>query len=348
MKFAPNLPLMFLSLLISLALWVSVFIRQTPGEAWIPLKVHVSNVPPHLYVDRDDPNADLGGISLKFVAPEDSLSDLQNHPPDINVNLETGRVGIYRYPATLSPRGAEKYLASTSPTTIQVKLEPIIERASVPIEVERTGSLQDPTLAVDGLNPTPASATIKGPQSVVESVVKCQAFFDLSKVTPDDTTPRTLTLQPVNSQGQDLGSKDLTVVPQVATVTAILTARPQSQTAFVNPVFVGQVATGYETDSYEVDPPSVVISGNPTLLAKVTTISTEPIDVNGLAADRVFRVRLRVPFHIQLRTRLSYVTVRYHVRPNPSYHAGSGAPSNPSNDFPSTVPPLSGSRRGGN
>lgn len=350
MKFAPNIPLMFLSLLISVALWLVVFIKQEPDEEPIPLKVHVSNVPPGLYVDTDDPNGDIGGIRLNFKGPKDAIDDLQQHPPDINVNLGTGRAGIYRYPASLSPSSAERFLASTNPLTVQVKMEPIIERPNVPVEVERYGSMQDPNLVIDRLPVAPSTVTVKGPQSVVNSVVKCQALFDISNVTPGDPRPRTVTLQAVNSMGQDLGAKDLTITPQVATVETIITARPQSQTAFISPVFVGQVAPGYESDGYEVDPPSIVISGNPDLLSKVTSISTEPIDVNGLAADRVFRVRLRVPLHIQLRTRSTSVTVRYHVKSNPSYRTGAALPQSGRgpDDFPSTVPPLSGSRRGGN
>ena len=55
----------------------------------------------------------------------------------------------------------------------------------------------------------------------------------------------------------------------------------------------GKLAPGYYLEPVEANPPSATIFGDPSVLAGVTTVETEPIDVTGLASTSVRPVFLR-------------------------------------------------------
>ena len=63
----------------------------------------------------------------------------------------------------------------------------------------------------------------------------------------------------------------------------------------IRPVIQGKLAPGYFLEPVEVNPPSATLVGEPSQLAAVASVETEPIDVNGLSATAVRQVSLRAP-----------------------------------------------------
>ena len=345
MRIAPNFPLMMFSLLISISLWLVVFAKDKAPPEPIFVKVDYTGLNQEKWhIDHDDPNASLDEIKLYFTGPEDRLDDIKRNPPEVyvSVDLTEPKEGTKLYSAHLTPTRYEQYAVKDAPLQIRVKLESVISN-TVPVEISPEGGLKDPNLDVD-LQFSPEKVTVTGPRSQVERVVKCVGNLDVSQISPE-AGRQAVSIQAIDSNKEVV---DVKIGSPYISVTPILTARPQNKTALVNVPIFGQPGAGYMTDGYDFTPTSVLLSGKPAVLARISTIDTEPVDVTGLTMDKVFRVRLTVPLQIQLKTRSPYVTVRYHVRPNPSYRGAPPASSTGSSDFPSTMPPLSGSRRGGN
>jgi YbbR domain-containing protein len=130
------------------------------------------------------------------------------------------------------------------------------------------------------------------------------------------------TLTPRDSHGVDIrgvriepGNVDVRVNIAQQEVTLALTIVPQ---------FQGVVADGYNLISIVTDPPAMAITGPLEQLQALTSVTTEPIDINGLRADLTRAVRLRMPGGLQA-TRDS-VSVRLRIVPQQGEIAFSVAP----------------------
>jgi YbbR domain-containing protein len=79
------------------------------------------------------------------------------------------------------------------------------------------------------------------------------------------------------------------------------------------PQLQGSVAEGFSLIAVTPDPPAIAISGPLESLQSLGTLSTEPIDLNGLRADLTRSVRLRLPQGVT--SPRDSVTVRLKVAP---------------------------------
>ena len=57
----------------------------------------------------------------------------------------------------------------------------------------------------------------------------------------------------------------------------------------------GTPAPGFALEAIGVDPAYVTIVGLPEVLAEITSVTTEPISIDGLSADETFEVELQLP-----------------------------------------------------
>ncbi len=336
-----NLPFMLFSILISMMLWFVVFARDLPAPKPIRLKVTYPNL------DQDkwyvDPERSPGRVVLKFFGPSDSLQEVEDRGPTVDVDISNPREGTYRYPAELNPNTYQKLL-SNQVIRVPITLEKVLQ-STVPVEVKRKGLLSDPNLKVV-MRVSPPKVVVSGPRSIVDKVTHCRAWIDLSQVDPLNPDTQFVTLTALDDS--DTPYRQVRIVPVQVAITPSLTAQPAEKLALVVPQIVGQPAAGFLPAPYRYEPTSIEVTGDPEDLARLTVIPTEPIDVNGLTADKVFRVRLRVPPKLKLKDR-GVITILYRVRPDPSYHPGKGPSRKPpaDNGFPSTVPPLNGAKGGG-
>jgi YbbR domain-containing protein len=73
---------------------------------------------------------------------------------------------------------------------------------------------------------------------------------------------------------------------------------------------------GYRVTSITVDPMTVVISGDPTALAKITTITLPPVDLSGRTSDAVFQIA--IPYPPGITGNPGNARVVYSISANPS------------------------------
>jgi YbbR domain-containing protein len=75
-------------------------------------------------------------------------------------------------------------------------------------------------------------------------------------------------------------------------------------------------ATGYRITNVTVDPVTVVLSGAPDALAKITTLTLSPVDLSGATSDKTFQVQINFPPDITGSVAIAKVT--YSISANPS------------------------------
>jgi YbbR domain-containing protein len=96
-------------------------------------------------------------------------------------------------------------------------------------------------------------------------------------------------------------------------VTPVLIPSPEEKTASILARFKGRVAPGFEQAGYRLERETVTLTGPSYALATISSVETQPIDIEGLSGNREFVAPLRLPPGVTA-TRPSKVKVRVLVR----------------------------------
>lgn len=284
-----------------------------------------------------------GGLVLSQTTqdfPGNVPIQISNAPADVIVLSNPGSVTRVRYvaPADLGLRidsatfQASVDLAGVQPTGERVSLDVTVEAVDPRIQVldfepraivltlDRVSTKTVPIRAV--LGPIPSgldtgdptvdaeTATVSGPQSVVERVTEAQAriVVDASGIDVNQL----VSLLPVDANGEVLTPVD--VEPAEVRVRVPVFTDRRSKTLPVKPNVVGTAAAGFDVASIEVDPPVVSVEGDANDLAALDRADTLPISITGASSQVVLVVALALPDGVQA-LGSSTVTVTVKLRP---------------------------------
>ena len=164
MSLRPNIPIMVVSVLISVTLWLVVYARDLAEP--LRLHLHVNYIgldTDNYYVDRD-PNVNQSVANIKFLGPAERLDEIKDNLPTVEVDLSQAKEGKGSYQGRLNPISDENYLLDKD-ITIRVLVEKRIRR-DVRVEVKPVGTLTDQSLALDSSRVQPRTATVIGPVSM--------------------------------------------------------------------------------------------------------------------------------------------------------------------------------------
>ena len=187
-------------------------------------------------------------------------------------------------------------IVSVVPDSVRVEADRVDVR-SVPVEVDR-GTVPE-GLEIDEPVVSADTAEVRGPASVVSQVDRAVAFVEIpaSGINVNEPVPLTL----VDIAGQPVGTGQLEVDPEVVSVQIEVRAVETETTVAVRPnIESGTPAPGFALEAIGVDPAYVTIVGLPEVLAEITSVTTEPISIDGLSADETFEVELQLPDDVTL------------------------------------------------
>jgi YbbR domain-containing protein len=180
-----------------------------------------------------------------------------------------------------------------TPQQVTVTLD-VLDQRTVPVfldrgEVPPTLELGTPVLSADNV-------TARGPRSLVSQVVRAEArvAIDASGIDVNEQVH----LQAVDAAGQPVSSVELT--PDTISVQIPVATQETSKTVPVQPRIAGSPAAGFQISQVVVNPPTVTLRGTPDKLADLIEVTTEPISVQGLTANRDFTARPVLPNGVRL------------------------------------------------
>ena len=168
--------------------------------------------------------------------------------------------------------------------------------------------------------PTPCVTTFSGPATWADGLT---AKVDLpGTVEQNSRDYPSIQVQLIQANGQAL---DLTKQTQPlvrydpSTVTIHYEAKPGTtlrQVVLVDAPPTQRPPPGYRITNVTVDPVTVVISGPPEVLAKITTITLPAVDLSGSTSTKTFQVSITYPDPAVVGPQLARVT--YTITPNPN------------------------------
>ncbi len=293
--FVRDLPLKAAALAIALLLWVAA-VEAAPREKveWFPGRVPVERPEiPAGYVLRGQ----LGDVRVLVRAPEATFDKIAQQ--DLRATIDAADLDAARD----EPQDAMIHVSASDPRVAVVQVDP----ASISVRLER---LVTRTLAIQVrfANSPPrefqpgvpalsaAEVAVTGPQSLVGSVAAVYATLRFGD-TPVDLSQ---SAQAVAVDAAGAVVDGVRVEPAAVQVTVPVLSTASTRTLPVLWTIRGIVANGYWIQRITTDPVAVTVRGDQTLLASLERIETAPIDVNGLTANRSYRVALVLPAGVTL------------------------------------------------
>lgn len=277
--FRRNLLKKLIALIVAFFMWVFVMDDQDPainGSYVVPLTM--SNVPyEYLAV------CDIKTVQLETRAARSKFVKYDSNAFRVYANLDGLEEGDHQIsPQVVMPQGFE--LIETRPTTINVKLDPLIER-QMPAEFIVKGSIASDAVITD-TRKSMEFVTVVGPKSFVDKVARVYGTVKLS----DNSSSFEMQV-PMNAVDEnDNVISRVRVVPSVITISFDIESGLKKRIIPVVPEL--SVAEGWEISKITVEPSQMEISGAESVINSIVTLKTVAFTVQ--TGQRFFKGTLKL------------------------------------------------------
>ncbi|MBO4298278.1 MAG: hypothetical protein J5998_05720, partial [Clostridia bacterium] len=165
-----------------------------------------------------------------------------------------------------------------TPSAVEVAIESLDSRY-VPVNVEFTGDVSDSYwYNISRINPT--QVTVSGPSSIVQTIVSARAQIDVTDMTSSYVRSAQLTL--LDDQGREVSNS--LARPSITVGMINIDIYPKIQLNVddgVDTATTGTLPEGYQITHIDVQPETITLAADPTLLSELEALSFEPVNVTG-------------------------------------------------------------------
>lgn len=282
--FRRNLPAKIVALGVAVVLWVVVMSDQNPAiEGSFTVPVTVVNSPEGYKVTKSEDTVKIKVRGARSLFVSATADDFRAY-----VDLGGAEAGKQSYKVqTALPQGFE--LVEVQPETVEFNLDKIIQK-QVRADVIVTGN-SAPGTTVAKVTQASSIVTIEGPQSAVESVTRVVGYVGLSGNSTDFDLQVPLTA--LNADGREV--HDVKVVPSVTEVTVQLARGLTKKIVTIHPVLDGSLPDDLTLSEVRTDPIKLEIAGESKVLAPLSSVDTEKIDLSKVTGSEKLTVRLNLP-----------------------------------------------------
>jgi YbbR domain-containing protein len=285
-----NWPLKLAAIGLASLLYGGLVISQNTETFTRPVAIGIENAPSDVIV-----LSNLGSVTrIQYASP-----------PDLGLRIDS-----LSFTAVVNLAGIDP---TAGPVTLNVIVEAVdpriqvldVDPHAISVTLDRVGSKVVPIHAVLGPVPSGLSvgdpvvdgttATVTGPQSIIDKVAEVQAFvpIDASGVDVDQV----IDLKPFDALGGSLDKVD--VAPASVRVKLAVFTDLRTKTLPVRPNVIGTPAAGFEVASIVVSPPVVSVEGDANDLAGLDHADTQPISIAGASSEVVQSGGLALPDGVQ-------------------------------------------------
>lgn len=251
-------------------------------------------------------------ITVKVSGPRD-LTPAEIDKLSATVDLSAVKIGsnLVRVDFTPPPGLGSQWEWIITKPAIKVVCDKV-QVANKDISLETRG-LTKPYLVYTGATLQPLKVEVRGPSAKVDAVKQVRASLDLSVAEPGNSY--VVKLEPLNASGKPIA--DIVCDPSEVAVRPALIPAPTQKNLVVTPIWSGQPAIGYRLVDAQITPNQVAVSGRSEFLARLVSIETEPLSLDGLKEDSILQTTLKVPPGVKLEQHV-VVQVRVKIEPSPA------------------------------
>ena len=298
-----------------LALVLAFFIWMSASETQDPIRTRFLEVPlQYVGLPADTTLVDVDArqtVQIRLEGPDTILQEIT--PDDFVATADLSqvpsgeRVSVEINVTTTTP-GAE--ISFITPEQVDVMLEQQVTR-DIPVELDIRGAVARGHTQGEPLV-EPPSIRVSGPESQVN-----QLNFALVTIFLNSTVETLIeTSSPIfyDQAGRVSSVSVLDLSHDDVTVTVPVEESAGFADKLVTVVWTGEPAPGYRLLSVTADPPSVLVEGRPAQVNLLASVTTEPIDIDGLTESFQQAAVLALPTGISVDPEQT-VTVNIEIEP---------------------------------
>jgi YbbR domain-containing protein len=285
---------LLLSLVLAVFIWLSATQAQDPiGGQFLQVNVEFVGQPQGSILIQPQRQS----VQIRVEGPESELRKIS--PADFEAFVDLSQVPYGEtapVPIRISSSAPNVDYTLAIPEQIDVLLEKQISR-EIPLDLDLRGGVARGHTQGDPLI-EPAAIIVSGPESSVEAI-----DFALATIFLNSARETVIgTHRPVFYDAQ--GRVASTVGMELSTEQVQVTIPIEQSAGFAEKLITvkwdGEPASGYRLLNVNVEPPSVLVEGQPEAVNALTRLQTEPIDITGLTESFVQQVSLNLPAGITL------------------------------------------------
>jgi YbbR domain-containing protein len=304
-----NVGTFLLSLLLAVFIWISASQTQDPARTrFIEVPLGFVGIPTNATLVSPDTRQT---VQIRLEGPDSILQAMT--PEDFTATADLSDVPsgqLTTVEVVVASRNPAARISFITPEQIDVQLEQQVTR-EVPVELDLRGTVargheQDEPLL------DPPFIQVSGPESRVN-----QLEFALVTTFLNNTAETLVeSAQPIfyDQSGRVASVTGLVQSTNEVTVTIPVVESAGFADKLVTVEWTGEPAPGYRLLSVTADPPSVLVEGRPAQVNQLTSVKTEPIDINGLTQSYQQTAVLALPEGISVDLEQP-VTVNIEVEP---------------------------------
>lgn len=293
-RYINTLGSLLLSLVLAVFIWLTATEAQNPIDGQF-LQVNVD------FVGRPENSVLIQPqrqtVQIRVEGPESVLRQISPTDFTASADLSLAPFGeAVPVPIRVSSTAEDVEYTLIIPEEVDVLLEKQITR-EIPLDVDLRGSTARGHTQGDPLI-EPPSINVTGPESSVEQIdiALATVFLNNARETVIGTH------RPVfyDAQGRVASTVGMDLNIERVQVTVPVEQSAGFAEKLVTVAWNGEPATGYRLLNVNVEPPSVLVEGQPEVVNALTRLQTEPIDITGLTESFVQQVSLDLPAGITL------------------------------------------------
>jgi YbbR domain-containing protein len=248
---------------------------------------------------------------IRFRAPLDVASRLTagSFRASIDLSVVQPRIGAapVAVPVDVIAVDPRVRLVDYTPRFVNVRVDQVVTRG-MPVVIDH-GAIPD-GIEVGPISVEPDRVAVRGASSRVANIrsIAGRVAVDGSGIDIDQD----VTVEAFDEMGSLVPGVD--IEPSSVRVSADVARRLGYATLPVVPELSGQPARGYRLGRISVEPATVTVGGEDPAVRRLTSVATEPIDVDGLDGPREVEVSLRLPPEVGVPEE-GQVTVHLDVEP---------------------------------
>lgn len=285
-----NFGMKIVALLLAFCLWAFVAasmnnVAKFPGS--VPVKA--VNVPANFSAIYDTKE-----VSLKIAADPAIWKQLSSDNFSAFVDLNGLAAGTHNLKVIVNANLPNVQIVEVDPANIMVRLEPV-EKKTVSVSANIIGQVADGR-AVGSIDFTPDKVEISGPKSLIESATVATAEIKLNG--ESDGFSRDVALNVLSDKGEAIS--EISVNPASVKADVKIVKSGNNKTVGIKAVTTGLAASGFFVSNIVVDPTTVDIVGQDSLLRTTQYIETVVIDISSQSDTLAKTVALSLPDGISL------------------------------------------------
>lgn len=225
-------------------------------------------------------------VSVKVKGRRKAVMNIKPEDIILSADVKEFHKGVNYFPIGKKVFSDNVTVESLSENKIQMTIDRLTE-VTKDITIKTTGKL-DEGESLGEITPSLKQVVVKGPESIVKSVVGVVAELDLSAV--ENNAIANINLKAVDQNGQTVEDVNLSSLSVSVTIGVL-----KENAAKVESVLLGSVPSGYKITKIEISPQTIALKGKADSFVSASAIKTQGIDVSNMTSSQDVNVALDVP-----------------------------------------------------